>query len=273
MSKKGFTFFEIAVTMAILVIGVSGFLSIFSTSLRTARDVKGNLVAAPTAYTAVEYLAAKNFIPFERYNIDFPINGQYASIEAGRLDQFKFNPDDVEWDIPRAKPITGNVSINPNNSPDMLLELVHREGVITREDLLKRDGNIPTGRLLYSNKDSVIETHFLKFRPKGGNYTFLHDGNELELKSDKVYVFLAPVNDPMKVILYNSLEHSQGSAMGRWFMNVSGGDVIVTENMDGYVFSAGSLYTMKVTVYENKSDQLQNERNIGIFFIRKWFRK
>ena len=273
MSKRGFTFFEISLTLFIIVLALSGVIAILAFALRGSREIKVHMVGGSAAQVASDLIAATNEPPLSRVNMIEPISGFYISAVAGRLDQFSLNPENVDKEISRARSVEGEVSINPNNSPDMLLELQHSEGIISRSCLLLRVGNEPTGRILYSNPERILRTTFLKFRPKGQRYTIIYDSQELSLEENKVYVFASPSYDPMEVVLYNSLGHSQGSAMGRWFLNVKGNDVIITENMDGYIFYPGELYTLKLDVYETQEDQLEDKRSVGTFFIRKWFRR
>lgn len=280
-NKKGFTFFEVAVSLAVLAIGISGFLAIFSTSLIVSRETKHSLIGPEIAKSAASIVSSKKIVPREvPYDHPEKISGYYVSILAGRLDQFKFNNEDIGDRIIFKRSIFGNTGINPNNSEDMYIKMKVVSGpngkeMITRSDLLERDKNVPTGRNKYGGGDLYLVT-YIRFMPKGGansNY-IIYDGDEIILKPNKTYTFVATENNPMRVRLFNSHHNNSGTAMGRWWFEVEGDDVVeVNENMDGGGDSAGDLVTLKVEVYETKRDLEQKVRSVGTYFIRTWVRK
>lgn len=294
----GFTFFEIAVTLAVLVIGVSGFLSIFSTSLRTARNVKHDLTGPEAARTAAAYVVAKGIRPpdansDERFDIPEAINGYYVSVTSGRLDQFELNVGDEAGVAPPTPTLEfeGTCNLNPNNSDDMEFQMLLADSMVGThfthpdfEDPIDEDSTFiaradlhhPDGRNMYGCGQKVWEVTYIRFRPKGNanKNTFLYEGQELDVANDKVYTFYAPANNPMKLTLYNSHYDRGGRAMGRWWIgSLSGSDVSLEENMDGGGDHAGDLLTLKVDVYESDRDRNDQARALGTFFIRAWYRK
>lgn len=286
---SGFTFFEIAVTLAVLVIGVSGFLSIFSTSLRTARNVKHDLTGPEAARTAAAYVVAKGIRPPDAnsgtpFNIPEAINGYYVSVSSGRLDQFELNVGDEAGPVAPTPPslsFEGKCNLNPNNSDDMEFQMRLVDGTfITRDDLHHNVGNNMIGRDTYGGGDVIWNVTYIRFRPKGNanKNTFTYDGQTLDVGNDKVYTFYAPASNPMQLTLFNShhpnFRKSGGKAMGLWWIgSLAGNDVSLEENMDGGGDHAGDLLTLKVDVYESSRDRDDQERALGTFFIRAWYRK
>jgi len=257
-NKKAFTFFEIAVTLAVLVIGITGFLSIYANSLNIARNNKLKALGAETARSIATYCVANNIKPTKDVEIPKSISGYYAVVKTGRLDQFEFNSgDESEYIEPNI--LTGEVNLNPNNNKDMEFSLWDQDGSFVNRDTLHIIGGEYSGTAIR-----------ILFRPKGnGNQNTLFLNNQpYPLDNGKVYTILGII----EYKVWND-KVNNGKAMGHWWLNVNSVDAVICENMDGGNDVAGDLLTIQVDLYENKENMKNRKRSVGTYFIRKWFRR
>ena len=112
--------------------------------------------------------------------------------------------------------ITGLININPNNSPQNEFQLVNdADGTnITRDDL-HQDSPVDGDGDYYEGGATMI-----RVKPKGnGNQNGLMvNGEAFPLKNSNTYVF----NGDMTARIYNDHIHSNGKAMGKWWIEIDG---------------------------------------------------
>lgn len=95
--RRGFTLIEVMAALAILVVGLSGFLAIFSAGLHHALDVKQCLSGPPAAQTAVTYAIASGAKPVDaEWNVPEVLNGYAITLRAGRMEATGFVPGEKE---------------------------------------------------------------------------------------------------------------------------------------------------------------------------------
>ncbi len=104
-SEDGFTLFEIAAALAMVMIGIAGFLAVFSAALKYSRDVKQCLSAPEAARTVAAYCVTTDLKPATRTPVDIPgamgmgesegdsipVSGFYLSVTAGRMPDLENN--------------------------------------------------------------------------------------------------------------------------------------------------------------------------------------
>lgn len=120
--------------------------------------------------------------------------------------------------------ISGSININPNNSPQNEFVLTKEDGTqITRDDL-HQNAPVGGGGVLFEGSAT-----FIHVKPKGnGNQnTLLIDGQPFILTNANTYDF----SGNMVVRLYNDQIHSNGKAMGKWWITISAGTASSGENV------------------------------------------
>jgi len=142
-----------------------------------------------------------------------------------------------QWLSPSSNslPLAGTVGINPNNSPDNEFVLVTDSGTtITRDDLHQ---NSPVGAdgTYYMGGATNI-----RIRPKGSG---TQDGMSLggqpyPMHNNVTYLFTGDFN----VKVYNDHVHSNGKAMGKWYLEVIDGEAAIQDGSEEDVASDGEQW-------------------------------
>ena len=121
--------------------------------------------------------------------------------------------------------LSGELNINPNNSPDNEFTLEKPDGTtLTRDDL--HDGaGIDENGVIYSGPADLI-----KVKPKGsGNQnTMMVDGASFAVSNANLYSIVAG-DDGMTVTIYNDNINGSGIPMGHWWIDFTGGEGTVYE--------------------------------------------
>ena len=118
--------------------------------------------------------------------------------------------------------ISGQININPNNSPHNEFTLTKANGdEITRDDLHQNspvdgDGN-------YYEGDAV--TIHVKPKGNGNQNSLVIDGQAFVLQNSNTYIFTGE----MAVRVYNDHIHTNGKAMGHWWVEITSGTIILDD--------------------------------------------
>lgn len=122
---------------------------------------------------------------------------------------------------------SGLININPNNSPNNEFVLVDEatNTSITRDDL-HQDSPVDGDGTYYTGAAT-----FVHVKPKGnGNQNgLIVDGQVFPLDNGSIY----SISGSMQVRLFNDHIHSNGKAMGHWWVEIVSGFVIVSEGTSG----------------------------------------
>ena len=125
--------------------------------------------------------------------------------------------------------IAGSININPNNSPQNEFELVgtRYDGTsitITRDDL-HQNSTVDAGGVYYTGYATTIH---VKPKGNGSQNGLLVDGAEFIIQNSNTYVF----NGTMNVEIYNDHIHSNGKAMGQWWLRIVSGTIVQDDQVE-----------------------------------------
>ncbi|MBI1370858.1 MAG: hypothetical protein GC162_19670 [Planctomycetes bacterium] len=128
--------------------------------------------------------------------------------------------------IEKVKPpatISGLININPNNSNANEFSCTTPNGTFTRDNL-KDASNLSSDGTYYQGDATLVHV-----KPKGnGNQNgVLLDGKEFALQNSNTYDFAGT----MKVRVYNDHVNGNGKAMGKWWISITEGTVIVNNDV------------------------------------------
>jgi len=143
-----------------------------------------------------------------------------------------------QWLSPTSNslPLAGTVGINPNNSPDNEFVLVTDSGTnITRDDLHQ---NSPVGAdgTYYMGGATNI-----RIRPKGSGTQdgMTLGGQTYPMHNNTTYLFTGDFN----VKVYNDhVQHSNGKAMGKWYLEVIDGEAAIQDGSEEQTDGAGEQW-------------------------------
>lgn len=117
--------------------------------------------------------------------------------------------------------ISGQININPNNSPDNEFILTKPDGTqITRDDLHTGTDIDEKGNAYFGPAVSV------RVKPKGngGQNSLILNGTPYYIDNSHTYLIHGQY---MTCRVYNDKVHSNGKAMGKWWLEISTGSVVV----------------------------------------------
>ncbi len=137
--------------------------------------------------------------------------------------------------------VAGAINVNPNNSPNMELTICKYDGkTISHEDLLR--ATLGANGVYYDGT-----CHYIRFAPKGpGDQSGLTlDGAAYTIENNKAYLI---IGKDMHVKLWNDHVHANGSAMGKWHLDVSETPfVTVRDETNGGVFALQTVESTEDT--------------------------
>jgi len=133
-------------------------------------------------------------------------------------------------------PGSGDISINPNNSPHNEFTVSLSDGSsFTRDDLHDKNVSLDENGVFYSGPaDSV----WVKPKGNGNQNGFVHDGVAHPLENGKTYLISG---DDMQITVYNDHIHSNGKAMGHWWVSIDGGCIDIEAENESAPVSVQSL--------------------------------
>jgi len=140
--------------------------------------------------------------------------------------------------------VSGQVNINPNNSPQHEFLLMTTDGqAFDRDDL--QDASL---------QDYSGDAYLVRVKPKGNaDQTIIVDGASYTLDRNLAYNFSAP---SFPVALTNDSRGTNGLAMGDWWLNIGGSGISFGDDPDPEggqivyysIYSIGTIEGMKRTV-------------------------
>jgi len=120
--------------------------------------------------------------------------------------------------------ISGLLNLNPNNSAQNEFTMVTGAGATITRDTLHAAGTLPADGTYYQGAAT-----FVHVKPKGnGNQNgLIIDGVAFALQNSNTYDF----NGDMVVRLYNDKLKGNGTAMGKWWLQIVSGTVVINNDV------------------------------------------
>ena len=139
-------------------------------------------------------------------------------------------------------PASGTININPNNSPHNEFTVALPGGdSFNRDDLHDKNIELSNEGVFYSG---AAESVWVKPKGNGNQNTLTHNGEVYPLENGKTYLISG---DDMQISVYNDHIHSNGKAMGHWWVSIDGGCVKIEEENEQ---AADALQTLLVGLYQ-----------------------
>lgn len=136
----------------------------------------------------------------------------------------------------------GDISINPNNSPDNEFMLLQPDGgIITRDDLQNDSTSYTSAPCVYYTGPAIL-IH-VKPHGNGNQNTFTVDGAVYTLDNSTTYNF---ASQNMNVQVYNdSRNNGNGQANGQWWVgNINATGASIDETTEAGLFENYSIYSI-----------------------------
>jgi len=141
--------------------------------------------------------------------------------------------------------VSGQININPNNSPQNEFLLMTTDGQSYDRDALKNS----------SLQDYSGNASLVRVKPKGNSdQTITIDGTTYTLNKNTAYNF---VGDSFPIVLTNDSRSTNGLAMGKWLININGAGITFGDDPDQSsgsisfysIYSIGTVEGSKRTVF------------------------
>ena len=138
--------------------------------------------------------------------------------------------------------VTGEINLNPNNSPhnEFTVALPGGES-FTRDDLHDKDLELPSNGVFYNGP---AESVWIKPKGNGSQNTLSYNGQEYPLENSKTYLISS---DDMQITVFNDHMHSNGKAMGHWWVMLNSGCATIEEENEQ---AEQVLQTLLVGLYQ-----------------------
>ena len=145
------------------------------------------------------------------------------------------NVDDIQNNTVSDVSISGNMNINPNNSPRNEFTLVKDDGSAITRDNLNQDTVVDENAVYYSGPVTSI---YLKPKGNGSQNTLMVDGTPYETLNQTAYTI---TGTGLTATVYNDNINSSGKAMGKWWVSISSDTPTGVVIEDDYTPPAGRL--------------------------------
>ena len=128
--------------------------------------------------------------------------------------------------------VSGDININPNNSPQNEFLLLTSDGTVLTRDDLHQDQSDHTG---------VAYLIHVKPKGSGSQNSFTVDGVTYTLNNNTAYTFSSA---GMAFNLYNANRNPQGKAVGQWWININGSSVSMNDDSTGGAVNSYSIFSI-----------------------------
>jgi len=139
-------------------------------------------------------------------------------------------------------PVSGDINLNPNNSPhnEFTVALPGGES-FTRDDLHDKDLVLPANGVFYTG---AAESVWVKPKGNGNQNALSYNGESVTLENSKTYLI---AGDQMQITVYNDHVHNNGRAMGHWWVRIDSGCATIEEENEQ---ADQDLQTLLVGLYQ-----------------------
>lgn len=139
-------------------------------------------------------------------------------------------------------PASGDININPNNSPHNEFTVALPDDTsFNRDDLHDKNIQLSSNGVFYTGP---AESVWVKPKGNGNQNGLTYNGQSYTFENGKTYLISG---DDMQITVYNDHVHSNGKAMGHWWVHIDGGCVTIEEENQQ---AAPALQSLLVGLYQ-----------------------
>ena len=120
--------------------------------------------------------------------------------------------------------ISGEANINPNNSPQNEFEVHDGTTLVCDRDDLHKNANTDENGVFFEGHCTRVR---LKPKGNGNQNSLIVDGQPYPLQNSNTYIF----EGDMTVKVYNDHKHSNGKAMGKWWIEFVSGTIVLDDEV------------------------------------------